>query len=923
MLPMQQILSQLPIIKNRPRAHPSSCSGCPLDKLGVGFAEPEGKCTLGVLIVGEALGEAESKDSLPFRPYAQAGSVLDRIIRKATFSREQFGFFNLVNCRPPDNALDGAPWELGAVNHCSPNLRRVVEHFRPKVILALGGVPLRHLTGMAGRKRGISLLRGFALQAIQYRGDDGRPLTVISSYHPSFIARGASKLIGVLIRDIQFAVQVAREGIERETPHYIEFPTAKDASEFIHELEQDISAPVAYDIETDYSTREADESELQGRGAITQIQFSLRPGSAIVCPWQGRWIEFSKKVLASPNPKWGWNSAGFDDRILKANGIQISGPRHDLMRAWGHSQPDLPKGLQYATSFYAPTLPPWKHLADSQAEFYGGLDVDSVQRIGRKIFTDLSAAGIRSGYDRHVAGLIPVLERMCARGLPVDPKRREAFRAEVELARKAAGESIQELVPEELKQKHPAQGYKVNPKPIRLWLAEAGIKFKPKEDRHYSPELIEAAKAEGYRWGSFEGQERFYQELPFLATSTQQVLAYIRAKGHRVPLGLKSRKETTEKKELLRLAQRTGDNFYLKVVEYRELLKVVSTYIDGWDLDSEGRVHSTILPGPATGQLASRDPNIQNIPKAGKLAKAFRNIIVPKTGHALVAFDFVGFHSLMTGYLAKDPGFMLLSRLGIHDYLSGHLLRLPKVDEWLGWSIEDLAAILAETKEKHPDTRRKAKSALHGYNFGMKAQRLYDENIENFKSKKEAQDILTMLDSLFPREAAWREEVKELAARQTYLLSPHGYIRRFYDVYHNREVSRSYEPQHGDRLFSRGGKLYKRITGEEAEDAIAFGPANCAFGEIKDRMLVCEELDYNARFRLINQIHDELFFEPPVKLVDECLASVAEVMESASKVLIDPEVAPNGLKVGVEASVGYDSWAQMKTVYQTDVRSLL
>jgi uracil-DNA glycosylase len=84
---------------------PESCIGCALNDKATGFSQPEGHGSIGVLMFGEALGESEARDGLPFRPYAQAGSLLERVIKISGFDRQQFRIFNMVNCRPPRDYL--------------------------------------------------------------------------------------------------------------------------------------------------------------------------------------------------------------------------------------------------------------------------------------------------------------------------------------------------------------------------------------------------------------------------------------------------------------------------------------------------------------------------------------------------------------------------------------------------------------------------------------------------------------------------------------------------------------------------------------------------------------------------------------------------------------------------------------------------
>src|SRR5260370_23382391 len=80
---------------------PDDCRGCSLDHLAEGFSLPEGTGSLGVLVLGEALGKWERDDGLPFRPGAQAGSVLERAFRRCGLFRAQFRLYNTVQCRPP------------------------------------------------------------------------------------------------------------------------------------------------------------------------------------------------------------------------------------------------------------------------------------------------------------------------------------------------------------------------------------------------------------------------------------------------------------------------------------------------------------------------------------------------------------------------------------------------------------------------------------------------------------------------------------------------------------------------------------------------------------------------------------------------------------------------------------------------------
>ena len=201
------------------RSKPSSCDGCQCASHGTDFSAVEGTGSLGVMIVAEASGEMEARDQLPLRPYAPAGSLLERTFRRMGYSRQQFSLTNTLRCRPRNNWLSGAPWEFSALNRCRPNLDAAIRDRRPRAILALGDTALRELTGEAGEARGVSHLGGYVLPLGRFeefkKVTDAAPIPVIPTWHPAFIRRGKASLQGVFARNLQRAVSVAA-GKDRE-----------------------------------------------------------------------------------------------------------------------------------------------------------------------------------------------------------------------------------------------------------------------------------------------------------------------------------------------------------------------------------------------------------------------------------------------------------------------------------------------------------------------------------------------------------------------------------------------------------------------------------------------------------------------------------------------------------------------------------
>lgn len=337
---------------------------------------PQGTGAIGVLVLGEAPGQDEDLAGIPFCPWAQAGSVLERAITRRGYAREQFVITNCVPWRPPNNWLEGSPWCAEAIAEGEPLLAETIRQYRPRAILALGGVATRVATGLVGEKLGVTNLTGYLLPS-KY----GIPC--VPCFHPSYLRRGKMSLLGVMMRAIQMAVLAARGEIKVIEPPvanppagYILHPTEEQANEYCKDAAQ--SRYLSYDIETPWSGDEDVAEEAEGEQAIKSIQLSHSFGSGVFLSWREPFVEIAKRALASHTTKLSWNGWKFDAPILKENGCAIAGEDHDLMWTWHHLQPDLPRGLQFAAGQQGwPYC--WKHLDKMAPAFYGIVDVDVLQ----------------------------------------------------------------------------------------------------------------------------------------------------------------------------------------------------------------------------------------------------------------------------------------------------------------------------------------------------------------------------------------------------------------------------------------------------------------------------------------------------------------------------------------------------------------
>ncbi|KKN03915.1 hypothetical protein LCGC14_1102940, partial [marine sediment metagenome] len=157
----------------------SACTRCLLSECprsaGMHVCVPGmGPVPSGILAYGEAPGAKEEQEGRPFQ--GNAGGLLDEVLGMAGLTRDDLYIGSVLRCRPPGNRNPSTD-ELEA---CRLYTSRELEAVQPKVIVTLGGVPLKALTG----KTAIGENRGKLLPLLPaYRSS----VRVIPSYHPASI----------------------------------------------------------------------------------------------------------------------------------------------------------------------------------------------------------------------------------------------------------------------------------------------------------------------------------------------------------------------------------------------------------------------------------------------------------------------------------------------------------------------------------------------------------------------------------------------------------------------------------------------------------------------------------------------------------------------------------------------------------------
>lgn len=152
------------------------CRRCPLSAGRRTIVVGEGAAAAPVMFIGEGPGAEEDRTGRPF--VGQAGQLLDGMIVALGFTRDQVYIANVVKCRPPGNRDP----EEGEMVACAPFLERQIQLVRPRVIIALGRVAARRLTGTT---KPMGALRG---RWSSYRG-----IPLMPTFHPAYLLRSPTE----------------------------------------------------------------------------------------------------------------------------------------------------------------------------------------------------------------------------------------------------------------------------------------------------------------------------------------------------------------------------------------------------------------------------------------------------------------------------------------------------------------------------------------------------------------------------------------------------------------------------------------------------------------------------------------------------------------------------------------------------------
>ena len=294
------------------------------------------------------------------------------------------------------------------------------------------------------------------------------------------------------------------------------------------------------------------------------------------------------------------------------------------------------------------------------------------------------------------------------------------------------------------------------------------------------------------------------------------------------------------------------------ILEYRELKKLISTYISSlpnYINPTTGKIHTTYNQTvTATGRLSSSNPNLQNLPIRSERGQLIRQAIIPDEGCMFLSADYSQIELRLMAHFSQDPHLVqaFVSGQDVHAATAAKIFNIP---------IEEVSK----------DQRRQAKTANFGIIYGISAFGLAQQLD---CSRSEAKALIDGYFAAFPGVIDYIERQKELARQQGYAVTLFGRKRYLPDILsHNATV----------RSFAERNAVNSPIQGTAA-DIIKM-----AMVTIHRRLK-----EEGLKAQMIMQVHDELNFNVPLNEVDKVREIVVSEMQNVVHLTV-PLIADCGI----------------------------
>jgi len=324
-----------------------------------------------------------------------------------------------------------------------------------------------------------------------------------------------------------------------------------------------------------------------------------------------------------------------------------------------------------------------------------------------------------------------------------------------------------------------------------------------------------------------------------------------------------------------------------EILKYRELQKLLSTYIDTIpsSVGDDGRLHAHFIQaGTTTGRFSSNNPNLQNIPIKSERGKNIRNAFIAPKGYVLASFDYSQIELRVAAIMSQDPYFIKAFKDN-RDIHSAVAMKVFGVSE----------------EEVTHDMRRRAKVINFGILYGMGVNALrqnlsQQESDPNKKteevSRKDAQIFYDNYFAQFPTIASYLESIRDFAKKNGYTVTLFGRKRYFPGI----KSPIPFIKAMAERMATNAP-----IQGTATADIIKIG--------MKKADDALRKAGLSKDVKLVLQIHDELVYE----IKEDKIKEANLIIEKAMKDVIPEEFLKGMEKVPLLVSSSYGkTWGDIK-----------
>lgn len=686
---------------------------------------------------------------------------------------------NAIVCRPPDNDIT-SPEAIEALKCCEPGMWEEIDTLKRmgvKVIMPTGNTAM-HAFGIDGA---ITRNRGSVYDLKRIPG-----LTIIPTFHPSYLMRGNARESVTWVNDIKKAYEITRDGHKKLKESFNLFPTLTDVREFVDRTLAG-GKPIGVDTETTSLNKD--------RAKIIMLGIASSTKEAIVIPFLKKggeryWEtlheeqqvldEIRRLVAQAPCV---FQNAMFDMRVMRSNGIKDINFADDILGIHHAINAELPHKLGYIVSQYGET-PYWKDLIfkgdhwkiydDSEFRTYNARDCVTLLQVLPRLKEDARSNDTLATYERFFKQMIWPLIWMEEAGIGLSKHRLDKYRRELEPQVIELERQLRALhnLPSSF---NFASGDHMRYLFFGIIPAQYATSKAIVTETLTNPRKSKTSKEFLKRKGIVEVFEtvtpltiptKYHTKKTDSGAASTDAMALLTlqiAINNRLE-ELSQLKRATQEHTNERASLEHTSAFLQLFNKWSEVEKQFTTYTK-FESETDGRVHANFNPtGTRTGRLSSSDPNLQNLQENARI------VFVAKKGHVFVGPDYSNLEIGVLGYVSGDTAITRPFERGenIHDI-----------------NCRDMFGLTPSDPDWH-DSRYACKKYQFGRNYGGSLRGIYQKVVIEVPKLgltfKRFSEVDRNYQAKHPIQMAWRRKLEAEVRKTRCLTNPFGRKRYFHGL---------------------------------------------------------------------------------------------------------------------------------------------